>query len=43
MDGTLLALIPEGECLAGGFGSNRGGGKPFPVRLPAYYLAIGTA
>ena len=38
-DGTLLALIPEGEFLAGGPGSTEGGG-PFPVRLPAYYLAL---
>jgi formylglycine-generating enzyme required for sulfatase activity len=38
-DGTLLALIPEGEFLAGGSGSDEGGG-PFQVRLPAYYLAL---
>jgi len=31
-DGTLLVLIPEGEFLAGGTGSDEGGG-PFPVRL----------
>ncbi|MDP3001137.1 MAG: SUMF1/EgtB/PvdO family nonheme iron enzyme [Bryobacterales bacterium] len=39
-DGTLLALIPEGEFLAGGPGSDEGGGQPFPVRLPGYYLAL---
>jgi formylglycine-generating enzyme required for sulfatase activity len=39
-DGTLLALIPEGEFLAGGKGDDEGGGAPSPVRLPAYYLAL---
>lgn len=34
-DGTLLALIPEGEYLAGG-----GARGPFPLRLPPYYLAL---
>ncbi len=38
-DGTPLALIPEGEFLAGGEGGPQGGG-PFPVRLAAYYLAL---
>ena len=38
-DGTLLGLIPEGEFLAGGSGSDEGGG-PFKVSLPAYYLAL---
>ena len=37
-DGTLLVLILEGEFLAGK-GSDEGGG-PFPVRLPAYCLAL---
>ena len=40
-DGTRLMLIPEGEFLAGGSGSNEGG-STFPVRLPAYYMAIHT-
>ena len=38
-DGTRLVLIPEGEFLAGGIGDDEGGG-PFPVRLPAYHLAL---
>jgi formylglycine-generating enzyme required for sulfatase activity len=39
-DGTVLALIPGGEFLAGGPGSDEGGGAPFPVTLPAYYIAV---
>ena len=39
-DGMLLAYIPAGPFLAGGQGSNEGGGKPFPVTLPAYYIAL---
>jgi formylglycine-generating enzyme required for sulfatase activity len=39
-DGTLLELIPEGEFLAGGSGRDEGEGVPFPLRLPAYYLAL---
>jgi len=39
-DGTLLGLVPAGEFLAGGSGSNEGGGGQFKVTLPAYYLAL---
>jgi formylglycine-generating enzyme required for sulfatase activity len=39
-DGSLLVLIPEGEFLAGGSAKGEGGNDPFPVRLPAYYLAM---
>jgi formylglycine-generating enzyme required for sulfatase activity len=44
-DGTILALIPEGEFLAGGPFNIPGGyqlfrSRPFRVRLPAYYLAL---
>jgi len=38
-DFTRLRLIPEGEFLAGGPLEDEGDG-PFPVTLPAYYLAI---
>lgn len=38
-DGTLLALIPEGEFLAGGRRDDEGDG-PFPVRLAGYYLGL---
>ena len=38
-DGSLLALIPEGEFIAGGEGENEGCGK-FKVYLPAYYMAL---
>ena len=39
-DSTPLVLIPEGEFLAGSPRMGEGGEKPFPVRLPAYYLAL---
>ena len=32
-DGTIMALVPDGRFLAGG-------GAPFPVTLPPYYLAL---
>ena len=38
-DGTWLVLIPGGESWAGGPGEDEGEG-PFPVDLPAYYLAL---
>jgi formylglycine-generating enzyme required for sulfatase activity len=38
-DGTQLALVPAGTFLAGG-GDNTGGNAPFPVVLPAFYLAL---
>lgn len=38
-DGSLLALVPGGKFLAGGSGSDEGGGK-FEVDLPAYYLGV---
>ena len=41
-DGTLLIMIPEGQFLAGGSGSNEGNGKPFPVTLPGFYMALHT-
>lgn len=36
VDGTLLALVPEGEFLAGGANAD----VSFVVRLPAFYLAL---
>jgi formylglycine-generating enzyme required for sulfatase activity len=39
-DGTLLVLLPEGDFLAGGPGENQGKGNPFPVTLPAFYMAL---
>ena len=38
-DGSLLLLIPAGRFLAGGPGSDEGGG-PFEVELPGYYLGL---
>src|SRR5271157_3451142 len=38
-DGTILGLVPGGKFLAGGKGSDEGGG-PFPVELPAFYLGV---
>lgn len=39
VDGSLLRLVPGGKFLAGGSGSDEGGGK-FEVELPGYYLGI---
>ena len=38
-DGGVLALIPGGKFLAGGKGTNEGGG-PFEVDLPSFYLGV---
>jgi len=38
-DGSILLLVPGGKFIAGGSGSNEGGGK-FAVELPGYYLGI---
>ncbi|HOX02026.1 MAG TPA: SUMF1/EgtB/PvdO family nonheme iron enzyme [Candidatus Paceibacterota bacterium] len=39
IDGTVLALVPGGKFLAGGKGTDEGGGL-FPIDLPAFYLAV---
>ena len=39
-DDTQLVLIPGGKFLAGGPAADQGGCDPFPVHLPAYYLAL---
>ena len=35
-DASLLLLVPGGKFLAGGSGSDEGGGKPFEVELPGF-------
>ena len=40
IDRSLLLLVPGGKFLAGGPGSDEGGGSPFEVELPPYYLGI---
>jgi formylglycine-generating enzyme len=39
-DGSPLLLVPGGTFLAGGPGEDEGGGEPFPVQLPPYYLGL---
>jgi hypothetical protein len=38
-EGTARRLVPAGEFLDGGKGTDEGAG-PFPIRLPSFYLAI---
>lgn len=40
IDGSLLLLVPGGKFLAGGPRSDEGGGQPFAVELPPYYLGM---
>jgi formylglycine-generating enzyme len=39
-DGSRLLLVPGGVFLAGGPEKDEGGGEPFPVNLPPYYLGL---
>jgi formylglycine-generating enzyme len=39
-DGSLLVLVPGGRFLAGCKDRNAGGGDPFEVELPAFYLGL---
>ena len=39
-DGSLLVLVPGGKFLAGSSGSDEGGGEPFEVDIPAFYLGL---
>jgi formylglycine-generating enzyme required for sulfatase activity len=38
--GMLLVLVPGGKFLAGGPGSDEGGGAPFEVELPAFHIGL---
>ena len=38
--GIEMVLIPAGKFLAGGPRPDEGGGEPFEVELPAYYLGV---
>jgi len=39
-DGSVLVLVPAGRFLAGGPREQEGGGVPFPVHLPAFYIGL---
>ncbi len=38
--GMLLVLVPGGKFLAGGSGSNEGGGEPFEIELAGFYIGV---
>lgn len=39
-DGSILLLVPGGKFLAGGEEPNEGGGEPFELEIPSFYLGM---